>query len=595
MNKLLTHNLAAFLLGVYTTIVFWLGAWLSPHLLLESLFIPALMVSTGLWMLLALYLTRKVWTTPLLALAQQQQFKDNIISKVYTSPIAARMAKQKSVEKILFEVICMLSEGTLSVDKIQHMEEGPWKELLLKMHLKSEEIAKNDAQKEWVTANTMEIDSILRSNLQVDESELSRLVISAVCKNLDANQGAIFLTDVHRPDRIYMSACYAYSRQKYFKRELQMGEGMVGQCIKDGEPMFLTDIPQDYVHIESGLGHANPTCLFIAPIVSNSQVFGCMEFAFFRVLELHERDFLLRISEHFGTSLSSLRSKYEMKVLLEKSQSIAQDLTAKEEILIQNEEKLKAAQETLNQKLVELMAETNLTKSILSAIDKSNACIQFDMNGNILDANQMFLSIMGYERENIIGKSERIFIPEDEIKSDRYKLLWIGLREGRFNAGEFRRKTSSGKEVWMNVTYNPILDLQNKPYKVLMFANFTTEQKEKEQEYKSKIQAYSEAMGMLELTPHFQIRSANPYLLEKLQLKRKDLKGKSLFELLAGLGLNQEVVNELEIEIIRNKASKRTIRINSTLGENLTFQIVLKAQNGLEGPSLGYYMIWYQL
>lgn len=115
--------------------------------------------------------------------------------------------------------------------------------------------------------------------------------------------------------------------------------------------------------------------------------------------------------------------------------------------------------------------------SQLDSLDKSQAIISFSLDGIILDANQNFLSTMGYTLEEIKGKHHRIFVSSETFESVSYKDFWNSLKSGKFQRAEFKRLDKNGREVWLQATYNPILDLKGKPYKVIKFATDITTQK----------------------------------------------------------------------------------------------------------------------
>nr|WP_319515235.1 PAS domain-containing methyl-accepting chemotaxis protein [uncultured Cohaesibacter sp.] len=112
----------------------------------------------------------------------------------------------------------------------------------------------------------------------------------------------------------------------------------------------------------------------------------------------------------------------------------------------------------------------------LRAIGRSSAAIHFDLQGNILDANQNFLDAVGYRLEEIKGKHHSMFVDVDYSKSSAYQKFWEELAEGNYQAGEFKRIGKGGKEVWIQAAYNPILDPSDRPYKVVKIATDITEQ-----------------------------------------------------------------------------------------------------------------------
>jgi PAS domain S-box-containing protein len=123
----------------------------------------------------------------------------------------------------------------------------------------------------------------------------------------------------------------------------------------------------------------------------------------------------------------------------------------------------------------------NLSKeellSRLEAINRSNAIIYFDLNGYILGVNPIFLKVMGYqedEHSQLIGKHHSIFVDYNYSKSDEYKKFWETLREGKFFEGEFERKKIDGSPIYLQATYNPILDESNTITKIMKIATDIT-------------------------------------------------------------------------------------------------------------------------
>jgi methyl-accepting chemotaxis protein len=112
----------------------------------------------------------------------------------------------------------------------------------------------------------------------------------------------------------------------------------------------------------------------------------------------------------------------------------------------------------------------------LAAIDKAQAVIEFNMDGTIITANHNFLATLGYGLSEIRGKHHRLFMPPDERDSAAYRDFWAALNRGDYRAGEFKRIGKGGREIYIQASYNPILDLNGKPFKVVKYATDTTRQ-----------------------------------------------------------------------------------------------------------------------
>ncbi|RIY01387.1 bifunctional diguanylate cyclase/phosphodiesterase [Aureimonas flava] len=110
----------------------------------------------------------------------------------------------------------------------------------------------------------------------------------------------------------------------------------------------------------------------------------------------------------------------------------------------------------------------------IAAIHKSQCVVTFDMDGTVLDANANFLETMGYRRDEIVGRHHRMFVEPSLAESDQYRQFWQGLRGGAFLSSKFRRTAKDGREVWIQASYNPILDLNGHPFKVVKIATDIT-------------------------------------------------------------------------------------------------------------------------
>ncbi|PPC75136.1 chemotaxis protein [Pokkaliibacter plantistimulans] len=120
-------------------------------------------------------------------------------------------------------------------------------------------------------------------------------------------------------------------------------------------------------------------------------------------------------------------------------------------------------------------------ENLIKALQRSTALIEFDMQGNVLDANQLFLGAMGYRLEEIKGKHHRMFCSPSVAQSADYERFWDRLRQGHFSAGRFHRVDKHGRDVWLEASYNPIADTRGRFYKVVKFASVITAQVLREQ------------------------------------------------------------------------------------------------------------------
>lgn len=151
---------------------------------------------------------------------------------------------------------------------------------------------------------------------------------------------------------------------------------------------------------------------------------------------------------------------------------------------------------------------------IIAAINRTQAVVEFDMQGTVIAANGLFLQTMGYQRQAVIGQPHRLFCDSEYAADEAYQEFWAELRDGQPQGGEFRRRTASGRAVWLQATYTPILDVDGKPYKVVKFATDVTDAKNKSVEDDSKLAAIGRSQGVIEFDLNGHVLTANENFLK---------------------------------------------------------------------------------
>ncbi len=170
-------------------------------------------------------------------------------------------------------------------------------------------------------------------------------------------------------------------------------------------------------------------------------------------------------------------------------------------------------------KLRELEAE-------LSALSKSQAVIEFSMDGIIITANENFLSVMGYSLPEVQGKHHSIFIDSQLKNSQEYRQFWDTLNRGEFQAAEYKRIGKNGKEVWIQASYNPIIGPDGKPMKVVKYATDVSAQKLQNADYLGQINAIKKSQAVIEFNMDGTITDANDNFLNALGYSLQEIKGK---------------------------------------------------------------------
>ena len=164
--------------------------------------------------------------------------------------------------------------------------------------------------------------------------------------------------------------------------------------------------------------------------------------------------------------------------------------------------------------------------ALAAAISKSQAVIEFNMDGTIITANQNFLDALGYRLEEIQGKHHSMFVAQQERDSAEYKAFWADLNRGEFQAAEYKRIGKGGREVWIQASYNPILDSADKPCKVVKFATDITAKKIRNMEDAGKIVAIARAQAVIEFNLDGTIITANDNFLGAMGYRLEEIRGK---------------------------------------------------------------------
>jgi len=165
-------------------------------------------------------------------------------------------------------------------------------------------------------------------------------------------------------------------------------------------------------------------------------------------------------------------------------------------------------------------------KAKLDALDKSQAIIEFKPDGTIITANQVFLNIMGYQLSEIKGKHHRMFVDAGYAESAAYRKFWAELAKGTYQQAEYRRIAKNGRDVWIQGSYNPILGLTGKPYKIVKFATDITEQKRRGAANEAQIQAIGRSQAVIHFALDGTITDANDKFLDLMGYRLDEIVGR---------------------------------------------------------------------
>jgi len=241
-----------------------------------------------------------------------------------------------------------------------------------------------DSKRAWANEGFALFSDILRQNSNSIDN-LADEVVRNLVKYFKVNQAGMFIINDDDKNDIFFQymAAYAWDRKKYVTKRIELGEGLVGACAMEKETIQLTEIPEDYVFITSGLGKATPRYVILVPLKHEDTVVGVLELASFSVMETHEVELLEKVGESIASSILSVKINTKTRMLLEQSQQQAEEMKAQEEEMRQNMEELLATQEEMGRKAEEQKRkEDDLIKTYETKIeDLNNQIIQLKSKG----------------------------------------------------------------------------------------------------------------------------------------------------------------------------------------------------------------------
>lgn len=336
---------------------------------------------------------------------------------------------------------------------------------LINMRDNLAKVSEDDKKRNWATEGLAKFGEILRTNNN-DLMKLSDEIIGNLVKYLKANQGALYIVDdaeAGEEPTMSMKACYAWDKKKFLNHKILKGEGLAGQAWQEGDIVYLTDVPQSYIRITSGLGDANPTSVLIVPLKVNDQIFGVVEIASFNNFADFETDFVQKIAETIASTISAVKINARTQRLLEESQEMTEQMRAQEEEMRQNMEELQATQEEMQRSQAE-------TESTMLAVHSSLAVADYSIDGTVNKTNSNFLDLYGFAQDEVIGENHKILANKEERNTEEYRQFWRDLAAGYPKKGTYKRATRRGETITVRSSFSPIKNRSGEVVKVMEIA-----------------------------------------------------------------------------------------------------------------------------
>jgi hypothetical protein len=254
------------------------------------------------------------------------------------------------------DFVVAIGEGKLDLDYKTldpNYKEGANKlaDSLIEMQTRLKTLSEEEGKRQWSNEGLTKFVDILRSSND-DLKLLGDKIVAALVQYTKSNQGALYILNEEDSRNKYLElvSLFAYDIKKHEQQKIKLGEGILGQTFLEKETTYLTNMPESYIRITSGLGDASPRSLLLVPLKVDTQVYGIIELASFNEYLPHEIAFVEKLGESIASTLASVRAAQRNMQLIHQFQQQTEEMRAQEEEMRQNMEELQATQEEIARK-----------------------------------------------------------------------------------------------------------------------------------------------------------------------------------------------------------------------------------------------------
>jgi CheY-like chemotaxis protein/HAMP domain-containing protein len=333
--------------------------------------------------------------------------------------------------RAIAEVATAVTKGDLtrSITVQAEGEVAALKDNLNEMIRNLRETTLKNTEQDWLKTNLAKFTRMMQG--QKNLTTVSQMILSELAPVVNAAHGVFYTMDsngVGDEPRLRMAASYAYKERKNLSKEFRLGEGLVGQAAVEKQRILLTNVPEDYVQISSGLGEAKPLNIIELPIVFEGQVRAVMELASFTRFTETYQSFLDQLTESIGVVLNTIQANMRTEELLAQSQSLAEELQAQQEELTEtnkrleqqakslqaSEELLKTQQEELQQSNEELEEKARLLQAQNEEVETKNRQVE-EAKGELEEKARQLALTSKYKSEFLANMSHELRTPLNSL------------------------------------------------------------------------------------------------------------------------------------------------------------------------------------
>ncbi len=289
------------------------------------------------------------WTNELLAIEMDSKlFRENIFSiPTLVFSIGALLYCMYLLQQ---KNVYAAKQATMLLENIskRNQEMEAKQEQILKLLDENTKATEAQEKRRWIANGLSQLGGTLRGTIS---DKFYHTLVAELVDFMKITQAGIYVVEEEHDEKIIdMKSCYAFDRNKFLKKKIEIGQGLVGQCYLEKASIFLKEVPESYLYITSGLGDTPPRCILLVPMIHENTVEGIIELASLRVLDDHEIEFAEKFASLLASFVASNRINQRTKILLEKFQIQSEELRSQEEEMRQNMEEMQATQEEMHRK-----------------------------------------------------------------------------------------------------------------------------------------------------------------------------------------------------------------------------------------------------
>ncbi len=332
---------------------------------------------------------------------------------------------------------------------------------------------------QWLERNLTQFDDIMRLEYDSPVEAFSDVVIQHLAEMIQAAQGAFYIYDEDQ-NCLRMTAGYACTTQSVKQAEFKVGEGILGQIIKTKKTIYLQDLPEDGIIIESALTRVHSRSLLIVPLLYNEALQGVLEIAVVaKIDELHQ-ELIQRLAKNLAAMLQSMRGILRTQKLLTQSQQMTAQLQ-------ENARELENTKREVEQRATEFQTQ-------FQAIDRSMLVLEYNQHGKISHVNENFRQLSGYTQEELQHRHQNIFLEDEYTLSPAYKKLWEDIYQRGYAEAEYHCKGKDGSAFWMRANHYSLEEGNEQRIRVLAYDISTEIEQEKKIKDQLNVLAEKEEM-----------------------------------------------------------------------------------------------------